>query len=59
MGGTSRDGSEHVRLWNVLWITTRFIMVMLEVRKLRGVTCPENSSTDIIERQGHASEWYH
>lgn len=31
MAGTVRDGSEHLHLWNVLWLINRFVMVMLEV----------------------------
>lgn len=31
MAGTVRDGSEHLHLWNVLWLINRFVMVTLEV----------------------------
>jgi hypothetical protein len=30
--GSASSSHSHVGLWNVLWLITRFIMVMLEVR---------------------------
>ena len=29
-----QDGSEHTALWNLTWLLTRFVMMMLEVRRL-------------------------
>jgi hypothetical protein len=52
MGGHTRDGSEYTHLWNLLWLMTRFVMMMLEVRT-RG-RLPSATGTGFIGADAYA-----